>query len=71
MSSLLMPSLGQQLLELALVDEVAAQRVLQVGLPVQLDGALEVAAVVGAGVLVDLDEDEAGLAEVAPRPSRR
>jgi hypothetical protein len=43
----------QQLRELLRVDEVALDLVLQVGLPVQLDGAGDVAAVVGGGVLVD------------------
>ena len=50
--------LGEQLLELLPVDEVAADRVLQVGLPVQLDRPGDVAAVVRAGVLVDLDQDD-------------
>ncbi len=50
--------LRQQLLELLLVDEVAADLVLQFGLPVQLDGAGDVAAVVGGGVFVDLDEHD-------------
>jgi hypothetical protein len=40
-SSLLMPALGQQLLELALIDEVAANRILQILLPVELDSRLE------------------------------
>jgi hypothetical protein len=62
------PAGGQQRLEPGLVDEVAAKRVLKVLLPVQLDGALDVAAVVGAGVLVDLDVDEAGRADVLLRP---
>src|ERR671927_43737 len=57
-------ALGEQLLETLLVDEVAADRVLQVLLPVELDGTFEVAAVVGAGVLVHLDEDEAGGVQV-------
>ena len=52
-------ALGQQRLELLLVDEVAADLVLEVGGPVELDGALDVALVVGGGVLVDLDEDDA------------
>ena len=63
-----MPLCRQQLLELLAVDEVAAHRVLEVGLPVQLHGTLEVALVVGAGVLVDLDEDQAGVAEVLLGP---
>ena len=40
-------ALGEQRLELLLVDEVAADLVLQVGRPVELDGALDVALVVG------------------------
>ena len=59
---------GQQLLEAGLVDEVAAHRVLQLGLPVELDGAGDVAAVVGGGVLVDLDEDRVGGVEVLLGP---
>ncbi len=50
-------ALGQQGRELLAVDEVAADLILQVLLPVELDGAGDVAAVVGRGVLVDLDED--------------
>jgi hypothetical protein len=46
----------QQGLELLLVDEVAADLVLQLGLPIDLDGALDVPTVVGRGVFVDLDE---------------
>ena len=68
MSSLPMPLLGQQRLELLLVDEVPADRVLQVRLPVDLDGAGDVAAVVGGGVLVDLDEDHVLGAEVLLGP---
>ena len=49
----------QQLLEAGPVDEVAADRVLQLGLPVDLHGAGDVPGVVGGGVLVDLDEDQA------------
>ena len=60
--------LGQQRLELLLVDEVAADLVLQVGLPVELDRALDVALVVGRGVLVDLDQDDAGGVEVVLHP---
>jgi hypothetical protein len=56
--------LGQQRLELGLVDEVAAYRVLEVGLPVQLDRAGDVTGLVGGGVLVDLDEDGVGGVEV-------
>src|SRR5207248_11308176 len=62
---------GQERLELLLVDEVPANRVLQVLLPVQLHGAGKVAAVVGGGVLVDLDEDHAGPVEVLFGPVGR
>src|SRR5271166_6096551 len=46
---------GQQFGELLRVDEVALDRVLQIAAPVELDRAGDVAAVVGAGVLVDFD----------------
>ena len=61
-------ALGEQRLELLLVDEVAADLVLEVGRPVELDGALDVALVVGGGVLVDLDEDDAVGVEVVLDP---
>lgn len=61
-------AVGQQLGELLLIDEVALDRVLQVGLPVQLHGTGDVPAVVGAGVLVDLDEDDACSIEIALGP---
>jgi hypothetical protein len=61
-------ALGEQRLELLLVDEVATDLVLQVGGPVELDGALDVALVVGGGVLVDLDKDDAGGVEVVLDP---
>ena len=61
-------ALGQQGAELLGVDEVTADRILQVGLPVELDGAGDVAAVVGAGVFVDLDEDDAIGVEVLLSP---
>ena len=61
-------ALGEQRLELRLVDEVAADLVLEVGGPVELDGALDVALVVGGGVLVDLDEDDAVGVEVVLDP---
>ena len=51
---------GQQRLELGLVDEVAADRVLEVGLPVDAHGTADVVLLVGGGVLVDLDEDDRG-----------
>ena len=52
----------------SLVDEVAADRVLQLGRPVELDGAGDVAPVVGGGVLVDLDEHDPFGAQVLLRP---
>ena len=61
-------ALGQQRLELLLVDEVAADLVLQVGGPVELDGAPDVALVVGRGVLVDLDQDDLRVVEVVLDP---
>ena len=63
-SSLEMPFAGQQFLEAGPVDEVAADGVLQLGLPVDLHGARDVPGVVGGGVLVDLDEDQAGGGQV-------
>ncbi len=61
-------ALGQQLLEPGPVDEVPPNRILQVLLPVDLDRALDVALVIGAGVLVDLDEDDAIVTKVGLRP---
>src|SRR5205823_10643418 len=65
------PAAGQQRLELLLVHEVPAHRVLQVLLPVQLDGAGDVAVVIGAGVLVDFDEDHARGVEILLGPVGR
>ena len=59
---------GQQLGELLGVDEVTSDRVLQIGTPVQLHRAGDVAAVVGAGVFVDLDEDDVVGIEIALGP---
>ena len=61
-------SLGEQRLELLLVDEVATDLVLQIGRPVELDGALDVALVVGGGVLVDLDQDDGVVVEMVLHP---
>ena len=63
-----MPRATEQLPELLLVDEVATHRVLEVFLPVDLDGAPDVAPVVGSGVLVDLDQDDAVVVEMALDP---
>jgi len=62
---------GQQGLELLLVDEVPADLVLQLGLPVDAHGAGDVPAVVGGGVLVDLDEHDAGRLDVLLGPVGR
>ena len=59
---------NEQRLELRLADEVPADLVLQVGRPVELDGARDVALVVGGGVLVDLDEDDPGVVEMLLDP---
>ena len=59
---------GQQRLELLLAHEVAADRVLQVLLPVQADRAPDVVLVVGGGVLVDLDEHHLRVVEVGLDP---
>ena len=59
---------GQQLLELHLGDEVAADRVLQIGLPVDPDGVRDVALLVRGGVLVDLDQDHRRVLEVRLHP---
>src|SRR5690606_9502999 len=61
-------ALGEQGLETGLVDEVTADRVLQVLLPVDLHGATDVALVVGAGVLVDLDAHDTPRVEVGLDP---
>ena len=61
-------AVAEQLGELLGVDEVAPDGVLQIGTPVQLDRAGDVAVVVGAGVLVDLDEDDVVGVEIALGP---
>jgi hypothetical protein len=60
--------LAHQLLELLLADEVTADLVLELGLPVEADGTLDVAAVVGGHVLVHLDEHDLGVGEVGLGP---
>ncbi len=52
----------------ALLDEVAADRVLEVLLPVEADGAADVVLLVGSGVLVDLDQDHLRVVEVGLDP---
>ena len=61
---------AEQLLELFLADEVAANLVLQVGLPVELDGTGDVTTVIRGSVFVDLDEDDSGGGLGSVRPSR-
>src|SRR6476659_7739447 len=51
---------AEQLLELFLADEVPANLVLQVGLPVQLHRTGDVTTVICRSVFVDLDEDHSG-----------
>ncbi len=68
MSSLATPRSESSASNCCLVDEVAADLVLEVGRPVELDGALDVALVVGRGVLVDLDEDDLRVVEVVLDP---
>ena len=52
------------------VDVVARDRVVQVGVPVDLDRAGDVAGVVEQDVLVGLDDHEAGVVEVLGQPRR-
>jgi hypothetical protein len=61
-------ALGEQGLELGLVHEVPADRVLEVLLPIELDGPWDVTTVVSRGVLVHLNEDRAGGAEILLGP---
>ncbi len=58
----------EELLELGLADEVTTHLVLQVGRPVELDRALDVALVVRSGVLVDLDQHHLRVVEVVRHP---
>jgi hypothetical protein len=62
------PALGQQRLEAGLVNEVAADRVLQVLLPVDLYRVTDVALVVGGRVLVHLGDDHSGVVQVGLHP---
>src|SRR6202034_1321831 len=61
-------ALGQQRLEAGLVDEVTADRILQVLLPVDLDRGRDMTLVVGAGVLVYLDDDDTRITDMGLRP---
>ena len=61
-------AVGEQRLELLLVDEVTAHLVLQVRGPVELDRSPDVALVVRRGVLVDLDQHHLRVVEVLLHP---
>jgi hypothetical protein len=58
-------SAAEELLELLLADDVAAELVLGLRLPVEADGAGDMAGLIGLGVDIDLDEFDAGLAQVS------
>src|SRR5208337_2683860 len=60
--------LGQQRFEARPVHEVTADRILQVLLPVELDRGRDVPLVVGAGVLVYLDDDDTRVTDMGLRP---
>jgi len=60
--------LGQQGLEPGPADKIAADWILQVLLPVDLDGTLDVPLVVGGGVLIHLRQHDAGIVEVHLHP---
>ncbi len=64
-------SFRQEGFEALLADEVVADAVLEVLLPVELDGVRDVALVVGLGVFVDFDQNDIGVAEVFLDPVRR
>ena len=61
---------AEQLAERLGGQEVAADGVLEVGLPVEADRAGDVGLGVEGGVLVDLDDPESESSSGAPRPSR-
>ena len=65
------PALAEDALEGLLVDDVALDRILEVFAPVELDRSGDVAFLVEVGVLVDLGDDEIGVAEVLGKPVRR
>ena len=66
-----MPALGEQRLERRPVDEVTLDRVLQVGLPVEPDGAADVALLVGRRCPRRPRRARPTGRRGAPRPSRR
>jgi hypothetical protein len=60
--------LGKQVLDLLAVGDIAANRSLEVILPVPADGAGDVAAIVGGDVDVHLHEADVGIFEVLDGP---
>ena len=61
---------AEQLREARAIQVVAGHRVVEVGVPVDLDRALDVAGLVEQHVLVGLDHDQAGLPQGARRATR-
>src|SRR5712664_1557335 len=61
---------AEKLLKRGLVDQIAADVVLELGLPVPADSAGDVALIVGGGVHVDFDEAEIGGVQVLSDPIR-
>ena len=65
------PTPAEDALEGLPVDDVALDGILEVVAPVELDRSRDVAFLVQVGVLVDLGDDEIGVAEVLGEPVRR
>ena len=63
-----MPLLASRRGEALAVEVVAGERVLEVGVPVDLHRAGDVAGVVEQHVLVGLDDDHVGVVEVLGQP---
>src|SRR6266850_533725 len=59
---------AEQLFERGLVDQIAADVVLELGLPVPADSAGDMALIVGGGVHVDFDEAEIGRIQILREP---
>src|SRR6266851_4124948 len=59
---------AEKLFESGLVDQIAADVVLELGLPVPSDGAGDVSLVVGGGVHVDFDKAEIGGIQILSSP---
>ena len=71
MVSRLMPFCRHQPREPGPVDVVAGDRVVELGVPVELDRTGDVAGLVQQHVLVGLGDDEAGVVEVLGHPLGR